>query len=208
MDYGGGTFYNAYIEYATLHVPENSIDAYKTSPLWKDFGTICGLAENKGQCAKPEITYENGRLEFTSQTSGAKFYYSIKDEDTATDRFSDGIVNLYATLNISVHAEADGYDKSETTTATLCWINGTLSSDDIETVRVEKRPIIVSANNGTLNVKGVSSGEHVVVYSAGGMLIGSATANGDEVNINARSIHGNIVIIKIGEESIKILMNT
>ena len=36
-------FEGSYIEYATLHVPTASIDAYKAVEPWKSFKTIMGL---------------------------------------------------------------------------------------------------------------------------------------------------------------------
>lgn len=33
-------FQGSYVEYATLHVPESAVDAYKAADQWKDFGTI------------------------------------------------------------------------------------------------------------------------------------------------------------------------
>lgn len=198
-----GTFYGSYIEYATLHVPTGSIDAYKSATGWGDFGSIVALKE-EGQCAKPVISYEDGKLEFTSSTSGAQFYYTIADEDVVTEQVSGGSVNLNATLNISVYAEANGYTRSETATATLCWIDGTLNTSGIDAARVEMRPVIVSANGSNINVKGVSAGERVTVYSVNGVQLGSAIAQSQEVSVSTRTLDGNIAIIKIGENSIKI----
>lgn len=39
------TFAGSYIEYANLYVPDESIDAYKSANVWKDFGNIRGLSE-------------------------------------------------------------------------------------------------------------------------------------------------------------------
>ena len=38
-----GAFRDSYIEYAKLHVPASSINAYKEASPWKDFGTILSL---------------------------------------------------------------------------------------------------------------------------------------------------------------------
>ena len=40
---GGGDFSGAYIEYATLHVPESAIEAYSSVYPWKDFGKIVAI---------------------------------------------------------------------------------------------------------------------------------------------------------------------
>ena len=36
-------FWESYVGYSTLHVPENSIPDYKTAFSWEDFGTIVAL---------------------------------------------------------------------------------------------------------------------------------------------------------------------
>ncbi|MBQ6750070.1 MAG: hypothetical protein IJR02_06625 [Bacteroidaceae bacterium] len=40
-------FEKSYIEYATLHVPEESLDAYKNTSPWSGFGTIVSVEDNK-----------------------------------------------------------------------------------------------------------------------------------------------------------------
>lgn len=42
---GANAFIDSYIEYSTLHVPANSIDAYKAVEPWKNFGSIVALKE-------------------------------------------------------------------------------------------------------------------------------------------------------------------
>ena len=39
-------FMESKVEYATLHVPETAIDAYKTTAPWRDFGKIVALTED------------------------------------------------------------------------------------------------------------------------------------------------------------------
>lgn len=186
-----------------MHVPANSIEAYKSAKEWKDFGSIVTLAEEE-QCVKPVIHYDNGKLTFSSSTNGAIFHYTISDEDESNGKITNGIVNLHATLDISVYAEANGYTRSETANATLCWLDGSFSTDGIETARVEKRPILVSGNSGELQITGVTPGEIITVYSVSGRLVGTSVAKGNKVTLNAKSLDSNIAIIKIGENSIKV----
>lgn len=40
-------FKDAYIEYTTLHVPQNSVSAYKKHSLWGTFGKIVALTEEE-----------------------------------------------------------------------------------------------------------------------------------------------------------------
>ena len=40
-------FSDSYVEYATLHVPAESVDAYKNAEPWSGFGTIVALTEEE-----------------------------------------------------------------------------------------------------------------------------------------------------------------
>jgi hypothetical protein len=40
---GTSVFKESYVEYATLHVPASSVNAYKTANQWKEFGNIVGI---------------------------------------------------------------------------------------------------------------------------------------------------------------------
>ena len=46
-------FDGSYIDYATLHVPAESVDAYKAAMPWKNFGTIVALTDDD---PKPDAT--------------------------------------------------------------------------------------------------------------------------------------------------------
>jgi hypothetical protein len=41
-----GAFNESYIEFATLHVPSSSVNAYKTAEPWKNFKEIVSITEN------------------------------------------------------------------------------------------------------------------------------------------------------------------
>ncbi|MDD7226759.1 MAG: leucine-rich repeat domain-containing protein, partial [Prevotella sp.] len=56
-------FRDAYIEYATLHVPESAINAYKTTEPWSAFGTfktLEGTGVEKNKCETPTIAFIDG----------------------------------------------------------------------------------------------------------------------------------------------------
>ena len=46
---GHSVFLNSMVEYATLHVPASSIDAYKATEQWSNFGTIVPLTDEELQ---------------------------------------------------------------------------------------------------------------------------------------------------------------
>ncbi len=52
-------FYNSYPEYATLHVPLNSINDYKASPIWKNFGTFKPMEDTAVESFTMDITVKD-----------------------------------------------------------------------------------------------------------------------------------------------------
>ena len=75
-----------------------------------------------GKCATPAIAYDNGRLLFSCETTGAECAYEIKCTDAVSGR--GGEVSLSQTYEIRVHATLDGYEDSDVAVATIGWRNG------------------------------------------------------------------------------------
>ena len=110
-------FYNSYAEYINLHVPEASLNAYKTTSPWSGFGTIKTLSGETPvipKCATPTISYENGKLRFSCETEGATCQYSITDTDIKAG--SGNEVQLTTTYKVTVYATKDGYENSDEAT--------------------------------------------------------------------------------------------
>lgn len=64
-------FRNSFIEYATLHVPVSSMEAYRAREPWKSFKEIKSLTDedipitpDPEKCATPTIAFVNGNLVF------------------------------------------------------------------------------------------------------------------------------------------------
>ena len=110
-------FKGSYIEYATLHVPTASIDAYKTTVPWRGFKTIIGLdgtLPEVKKCATPTIAFKDGKLVFECDTEGATFVYSFKS--ASADNIEGNNVSLPNSYTITVYAKKDGYENSDTVT--------------------------------------------------------------------------------------------
>ena len=114
-------FSESYIEYATLHVPSESIDSYKSTAPWSGFGKIVSLTgeEEKEQCAAPTISYANGTLTFACATKDAKIEYNYTISANGSGTAESGGVKPKYTLIVKAWANAEGYDTSDTVTATL-----------------------------------------------------------------------------------------
>lgn len=154
------------------------------------------------QCATPSVSYEAGELKFACETAGAKYHYTISDNDMAMDALSeDGKVSLTAAYNISVYATADGYTASEKAEATLYWINANQETTNINLAKT--RGIMATAHDGIVSISGLDNSEVVMFYAADGKLIGSSSAV-DGVASCATS--EKMVIAKIGMNTIKVSM--
>jgi len=203
-------FEGSYINYATLHVPSTSFDAYKAVEPWKSFKAIVGLdgtlpeEPEVEKCATPTISYAGGKLIFDCATKGAEFVTEITDADIK--KHYDAEVQLTVTYNISVYATKAGYDNSDVVTATLCWIDVTPEGDNVVVGKAEVRanPVLIQSNGGVLSISGVAEGTTISVYDTAGRMVGSATAASENTNISTSLRSGEICIVKIGEKAVKV----
>lgn len=155
------------------------------------------------QCATPSVSYESGKLKFASETTGAKYHYTITDTDITSDALSEnGEVSLSAAYHISVYATADGYSASDKAEATLNWINANLDNGtNINQVRT--RGVVASAHDGIISLSGLNEGEVVKFFAADGKYLGSSVAANGAASY---AVSESLVIAKVGKDSIKIAM--
>lgn len=201
-------FYSADIQYATLYVPVQSIDSYKAALYWKDFKEIVPIpGYDAKKCATPQISYTNGKLSFSCDTDGASFSSEIKDTDIKKYNVSE--IDLSVSYNIQVFATASGCAPSDTVRATLCWLDATPTVIGIDNIRQEKisaNPVLIQTMDGTIYIKGLENGTKVYAYDTEGLLKGSVRCKGEECYLPTNIRKGSVAILKIGERSIKIIM--
>ena len=192
-----------------IKVPSEYLQDYKHA-FGKDYTYIYAWNPDESgdddkpvtQCATPSVSYEAGELKFACETAGAKYHYTISDNDMATDALSeDGKVSLTAAYNISVYATADGYTASEKAEATLYWINANQETTNINLAKT--RGIMATAHDGIVSISGLDNGEVVMFYAANGKLLGSSPAVG---GVATCAVSEKIVIAKIGMNTIKVSM--
>lgn len=131
----GNPFKDSYVQYVTLHVPEESKNLFRS---W-EFGSIVALTEDDyGEkiCANPIIEYFNGKLIFKSETEGVTFVSDIACQDIKTSYTSE--VSLDMTYSICVYATRPLYTDSEKVYATISWKDGKLVMEGITNTEPEK----------------------------------------------------------------------
>ena len=135
-----------------------------------------------------------------------EYVYEIKDTDIK--KGYDAKVSLSATYNISVYATKSGYENSDVATATLVWTEAEFTVTTPTSVQAVKEsvPVLISANNGLITVKGELDGQMVTVYSADGKMLGSDSISGGQATINTTLEAGSVAIVKIGQRAVKVMM--
>jgi hypothetical protein len=190
-------------------VPANSVNAYKAADPWKNFKSIVaidGETPTTQKCEKPTISYNNGELSFASETEGATFISTISDADISS--YSTSTVQLGITYTISVYATKSGYDNSDVTTATLCWIDQTPKTEGITNgvANIPANAVLIQSAGGTITVQGCDEGEQVSVYGINGTQAGTSISQNGAAIVNTNLQPGSIAIVKIGQKSVKVVV--
>ena len=201
-------FEGSYPEYATLHVPDASIDSYKARAPWSSFGKIVGLSGEEPEvpevekCATPVVTYVDGCLEISCETEGAEFVTDIADSDIKKHYVSK--IELSATYNIEVYATKANCENSDTVSVALVWVENGNVDEETGVISVPAALVLVQGNGGVLSVSGVAKGTDVVVYTISGTEVARATATEGTTTINTALQSGTIVLVKFGNKSVKV----
>lgn len=205
-------FENSNQKKATLYVPAKSLNDYENTLPWSEFGmkkAIAGSEEESQKCATPTISYSDKRLTFSCETEGVEYQYTITDNDIKTDIANE--VDLSATYEISVFATKSGYTNSDVATATLVWTEAvftetTPSTPSSAKAIAESIPVLISAKNGNIVVKGEQEGQSITVYTADGKALGTASVKDGQASIATNLQRGEVAIVKVGSKSVKIKM--
>ena len=197
-----------------LTVPQGFMATYQASDQWKDFffmeegdgGSVTpDIPENK-KCAKPVIGYNNGKLTFSSDTEDVEYLSTITDADITT--YNSNEIQLGVTYQISVYATKKGFDNSDVTTATLCWIDVEPKTEDVTdgVASVGAHAVLIQTNGNVLSIQGLDKGTNISVYNTAGQMVGSAKAEVGITTISTTLKGGDVGIVKIGDRAIKMIM--
>ena len=203
------TFSNNTFLNASLYVPKGTVDKYKATMGWKKFAFIeegngSGSSQTEpSKCEKPTISYQNGKLTFYSATEGAVCHSTITDTDITS--YDTNEVQLGVTYNISVYATKTGYENSETSTATLCWIDVEPKTEGLNSVaQVRANAVMIKTNGGEITIEGAYENTSITVYTLDGVQVGAATCRNGIAFINTNLKCDSIAIVKIGNKSVKV----
>lgn len=201
----------AYVNW-NIYVPQGTLDVYQNANVWGNFWNIYekGTIEMPNvdikvkECATPVIAYNDNGLDITSETDGAEIHTKITCRDVGS--YNDSRIDLSATYNITTYATKEGYLNSETATATLCWIAVNGEPEDNSIIEVEATPVLITCNNGAINICGDKEGAEVIVYTTSGVAVGNAIITNGNATINTGLAKGEIAVVNIAGWGIKVVM--
>ncbi len=158
----GDAFDGSYIEYVTLHVPDSSINDYKTTIPWSSFKEVKGLegatlpSLEFEKCATPTIAYERGELLFSCETEDVQFVSEVKVVDAT--KSLESRVFLPPLYQITVYATLPGYENSDIATATIGIRNGRLVMEGFSEIIVDSNNSKGDVNSdGSIDVADISA---------------------------------------------------
>ena len=199
------SFSNNTYNNAILYVPKGKIDKYQAAKGWKEF---LHIEEINGSimCATPAISYKDGKLSFYCETEGAECHTTITNEDIKS--FDGNEIDLAVTYNISVYATKDDYVDSEMATATLCWIEANPQNEAITTDvnQIASVAVLIKTDGGQLSIEGATDNTTITAYTLDGVQLGSAVSRNGVATINTNVSPGTVMIVKIGNKSVKVVM--
>ena len=114
-------------------------------------------------------------------------------------------VNSYPE-NITLHVPAEVINSYKTTAPWSCFGN-IVEITYADIIDIPAKAVLVTSNNGTINITCSLEGESVELYTSDAMFIESTTIENGCATIESGLSKGDIAIVKIGEKSIKIIID-
>lgn len=157
------------------------------------------------KCIVPTINYGDGKLTFTCETEDVEFISDIACEDA--QKHYETEISLSTTYTVSVYATKAGYEDSETTTATICWIECDHKSDAHDVEAIPATVVLIKADNGIVTIQGLEKGTPVAIYTTAGTEVVNGVAEEDAtLTLDTRMQKGDVAIVKMGAKSVKVMM--
>ena len=207
---------------ATLSgTPTLNCEATSTSPV----GTY-PITVTKGSVENYNVTYVAGTLtiEKAPLTITAQSYTIVQGEafpefEAIYDGFKNGETEDVLTRKPSLATLADEYSNpgeyeilvagARANNYDITYVNGVLTIEEPQTgittfiARIPDSSVVMRSRNGEITVEGLADGQRVSIHTYGGMLIGSATTVDGKATINTSLTPGSIVIVKVGNKTVK-----
>lgn len=115
------TFYGVSAYELTLYVQESSKDSYQNAYWWRNLNIVTIPDGTPLKCAKPTVSFEDGKLVFRCETKGVEFVSQILDDNVTAHSTSS--IPLKPKYIVRVFARLKGSEDSDITIAEFEWNN-------------------------------------------------------------------------------------
>ena len=191
--------YDVY-NYATLHVPMGSKEAYSSAHEWRYFNKIKEDMEQNGKVYYAKLAVKQGTTGYTEQPVKADETYTIYigalgnskinavtfNGEDVTDQVKEGYyttpeIKAKSTLSIS-------YEESNTTNVK----------------EISNPELKVTGYEGEINISGIENPSNVEVYTTDGKLVETQGSVSGDTRIQVKE--DELYLVKVGKRTIKIAM--
>ncbi|WP_277821223.1 leucine-rich repeat protein [Palleniella muris] len=211
---GTSVFKNVSTNNCSLYVPFGSKELYATAEQWKAFGNIVEMPESTEpdmsdqpteKCATPVITLHGNELVVTCATENARIRTTITSDDmTKVTHQSGEVFSLAGLYLVTSYAKASGKEQSELATAVLVWSKAADMETGVDAIDMNTdRALLIRSVGENIEIAGTSADETISLYNISGqqLYMGKSTTNATTIPVALT--HGEVYIIKVGEQSIK-----
>lgn len=167
----------------------------------------CEVTVNKlilGKCATPNISYIDGKVSLTCETEDVEFITEVVAEKAQT--YTETEFDLPAIYTLTAYATKEQYDDSEVATLTLCWIPCDGQHMTTDATFIPSKPVLIQSQGGTITLSRLADDTEVAAYNLAGDLLDETTATDDTATLTTNLNQGDVVILKIGNNNIKIVI--
>ena len=197
-----GNLHDAYdvYNYATLHVPMGSKEAYSSAYEWRYFPKIKEDMEIDGKVYYAKLSVKQGTTGYTEQPVKADETYTIY-----IGALGDSKINAVTFNGEDVTDQVkDGYYTTPEIKAKSVL---SISYEDINTTNVKEisnPDLKVTGNEDEIKITGIEQPTNVEVYTMDGKLVETRGSAYGDTNIQVKE--DNLYVVKVGKRAIKIAM--
>ena len=163
-----------------------------------------------GTCEAPTIDYVGGQVQLDCATPDVQYVADIVSDNLHATHFEEQVLDFVPSYTITAYATKRYYLDSETTTVTLCWIACEEDHEEEDgpstEIEIPSRPVLIRCQGGVITISGLAEGTEVAVFTTSSNQVASATATGDTLTLATDLEAGTIVIVKMGESSVKLMI--
>lgn len=201
LTFGGGSLlrdqYDIY-NYATLHVPMGSGEAYSSAYEWRYFNKIKEDMESGGKVYYANLTVQQGTTGFTRQPMKVAEKYTIFIGSLGSNQVNAVTFNGVDVTNEVVNGY---YTTPEITGESVL----SVSYEETSAVRsLTMNTVKVTGYNGVLTISDIDKPSEVRVYSTDGRLVDSAVSAFGTITLQLPAEQ--VYVVKVGERTFKIAL--